>query len=113
MFIIIIIFDQNCVVFCTNTDAPLVIIPHAETGISVGDTMEIVCHADSSPLSDITWTTAGKEATVCRVTKSCPVVVGNVSAGQQVNYTCSARNSVGFDENSITFEGKGTLQRNV
>jgi len=100
-------------VFCTFTDAPLVSIPHTETSIPVGDTMEVVCHADSSPLSDISWTTGGKEVTVCRRSKLCLVAVGNVSAGQHVNYTCSAQNSVGSDENSITFEGKGTIHMNV
>ena len=90
-------------------DAPSVHIPPIETRISVGNTATIDCHADSRPLSNITWSTDGKEVKVCTKSESCLVVVGNVSAGQHVNYTCSARNFVGSDEKSITFEGEGAL----
>jgi len=60
-------------------------------------------------LSSVIWSTGGKEVKVCSKSESCPLVVGNVSAGQQVNYTCSARNLVGHDENYITIEGEGAL----
>jgi len=98
-------------VFCTHTDVPLISISHAETHISVGG--RIVCHADSSPFPNITWSTGGKVVTVCRESKSCPVVVDNDSAGQHVNYTCSARNSVGSDVVNITLTVKGTLHVNT
>jgi len=105
--ILILMFPlQLNVVFCTHTDAPLVSISHA-------DTMEMVCHADSSPLSNITWSTSGKEVKVCSKSESCPLVVGNVSAGQQITYTCSARNSVGFVEDYITWKVKGIWHVNA
>jgi len=89
------------------TDAPSVNISPVETRISVGKTTNVDCHADSRPLSNVTWSTGGKEVKVCSESESCPLVVGNVTAGQQISYTCSARNSFGVDEYYVTLEGKG------
>jgi len=61
-------------------------------------------------LSNVTWSTGGKEVKVCSKSESCPLVVGNVSAGQQINYTCSARNSFGFVEDYMTILGEGTQE---
>ena len=97
--------------FCTYTDSPSVSIEPVNTGISVVDAKEIVCYADSRPLSDITWSTGGKIVTQCKEDTSCHLKVGYVGAGQQMNYTCSARNSVGFISTNITLDGKGTCER--
>jgi len=92
------------------TDGPSVNIPPVETRISVGNTANIDCHAESRPLSNVTWSTGEKVVKVCSNSKSCPLVVGNVSVGQHINYTCSARNSFGNAENTIAFEGKGKFE---
>lgn len=98
------VFQNTCVL----TDAPLVSIPPVNTRISAGDTTNIYCRSDSKPLSDITWSIDGKEFTVCRSSGICPVSVGNVGSGQQVNYMCIAKNDYGRDMINITFEGQGT-----
>ena len=60
-------------------------------------------------MSDITWSTGGKEITVCRRRVACLVSVGNDSPGQRVKYTCTAENVIGRDVEKITFEGEGYL----
>jgi len=76
----------------------------------VDNTANIDCHADSRPLSNVTWSTGGKVVKVCSKSEYCPLVIGNVSAGQRINYTCSARNIFGHDENYITIKGEGALE---
>jgi len=87
------------------TCPPLVNIPPVDG--SADNTINISCFADSRPLSDISWSTGGKEITVCRRSAVCPVSVGNDSPGQLVNYTCTAENPFGKDAKYISLGDKG------
>ena len=91
--------------FYTNTAIPLVSIPPVD--ISADGMINISCNADSRPLSNITWSSGGKDSTICQGLVACIVSVGTVSPGQRVNYTCTAENSFGGDVKDFLLDGKG------